>query len=149
MINTIIYHVPYRIYDNPLTTESGELYFYAEDVNDFPFILVYDRQPLIPTDYRYPKAIRNPAIVIPNMMKVMDAIDDEIHDMKTEIDGIKTLISEMRLMSTVDMYAQVIDKETQNVDEMGKRLAKLRSKMDHYYKWIKYLEKIGKIGDEY
>ena len=149
MINTIIYHVPYCVYDNPLKTENGELYFYAEDANDIPFILVYDREPLIPTDYRYPKAIRNPAIVIPNLMMAMDAIGDDIRNMTTEIDGIKTLISEMRLMSTADMYAKVIAEETQNVADMGKRLAVLRSKMDRYHKWITYLEKIGKIGDEW
>ena len=149
MINTIIYHVPYRIYDNPLITESGEHYFYAEDVNEFPFILVYDREPTIPTDYRNPKAIRTPAIVIPNMIMAMDAIGDEIRDMSAEIDSIKTLISEMRLMSTADMYAKVIAEETQNVADMGKRLAKLRANMDKYHKWITYLEKIGKMGDEY
>ena len=103
MIKAIIYHVPYVIYDNPLKTESGEFYFFAEDVNDFPFILIYDREPVIPTDYRTPKAIRNPAIVIPDLIMAMDTIGDEIRDMSTEIDGIKTLISEMRLMSTADM----------------------------------------------
>lgn len=149
MINAIIYHVPYVIYDNPLKTESGEFYFYAEDANDFPFILIYDHEPVIPTDYRNPKAIRNPAIVIPDLIMAMDTIGDEIRDMSTEIDGIKTLISEMRLMSTADMYAKVIAEETQNVADMGKRLAKLRSKMDHYHKWIDYLERIGKMGDDW
>ena len=147
MIKAIIYHVPYVIYDNPLKTESGEFYFFAEDVNDFPFILIYDREPVIPTDYRTPKAIRNPAIVIPDLIMAMDTIGDEIRDMSTEIDGIKTLISEMRLMSRADMYAKVIAEETQNVAEMGARLAKLRTMMDHYHKWIEYLERIGKIGD--
>ena len=149
MIKAIIYHVPYVIYDNPLKTESGEFYFFAEDVNDFPFILIYDREPVIPTDYRTPKAIRNPAIVIPDLIMAMDTIGDEIRDMSTEIDGIKTLISEMRLMSTADMYAKVIAEETDNVADMGKRLAKLRSNMDHYHKWIEYLERIGKMGDDW
>ena len=150
MIKAIIYHVPYRIYDNALfITETCEFYYFAEDENDFPFILVYDRQPIIPDDYRNPKAIRNPAIVIPNLMRAMDAIGDEIRDMTTEVDGIKTLVSEMRLMSTAEMYEKVIAEETKTIADMNIRIARLRANVDYYHKWIEYLEKIGKIGDEY
>lgn len=147
MINAIIYHIAYRIYDNPLITENGDIYFYAEDEDNFPFILVFDRYPLFPDDFCRPKAIRNPAIVIPDMIMALDAIDDDIHHIAVEIDGIKSLISEMALMPTADMYENVIAEEQQNIAEMTKRIDNLRGRSDHYRKWLKYLDHNRKIGE--
>lgn len=88
MIKAIIHHVPYRIYDDdPLTTESGDIQFYAEDAKGCLFILVYDRVPNTTNEYRHPKEILDPSVVpaLINLYELIDAIYDEIHNNTVEI----------------------------------------------------------------